>query len=208
MPYCNVSHVVDTLMFILNAEQEFFRDFVREYEPEKSERQRPLALTRGIFPTRPREVMPILEIEPTNEATEWATTRTQSLRVECTLQLTVANSNPDYGVEYICGWVQRVRAVLNDPRRLQAWVTSAEGQKQFKFTMEDVLVPLSFMDSRIESVDYKSMQAGSLRQARMSWFCMMYMTLPARYFVDHWPHYTDPSLGPPITGPMGQGFPP
>jgi len=195
-------------MFILNSEQEFFRDFVREYEPEKAERQHPLALTRGIFPTRPREVMPILEIEPANESTDWATTRTQSLRVELDLQLTVVNSNPDYGVEYICGWVKRIRAVLNDPRRLQAWVTNAEGAKQFKFTMEDVLVPLSFMDSRIESVDYKTLQAGSLRQARMSWFCMMYMTLPDRYFNGHWPHYTNPALGPPVTGPEGQGVPP
>jgi len=206
--YLNVSYVVDTLIFILNAEQEFFRDFVREYEPEKSNRDRPLALTKGIYGTRPREVMPLLEIEPTNEQTEWATTRTQSIKVTCNMQLTVANSNPDYGVEYISGWVQRIRAVINDPRRLQAWITSAEGQKQYKFTMGDVLVPLGFIDSRIESVDYKTLQAGSLRQAQMSWFCLCYMTLPDRFFEGHWPHYTDPNLGPPTTGIGGVGMPP
>jgi hypothetical protein len=199
--YTDAGHVVDTLIHILNSEQEFFRDYVRQYESEKAEREFPLSVCKGIYPTRPRELMPMLELEPENENTEWATNRGQRTQFNVVLQLTLASTNPDLSVEYITGWVRRLKVILNDPRRLQAWVTSEDGKRQYRWSYQSTLVPLSFLDSLMTDVDYKTLQAGSLRQARMSWFCKVHQTLPAKAFIGHWPHYTGFGQGPPYTGP-------
>lgn len=201
--YTDAGHVVDTLIHVLNNEQEFFRDFVRLYESEKAEREYPLAVKKGVFQTRPRELMPLLEVEPDTEANSWGTTRAQRPRFDVALLLTVINSNPEFGVEYITGWVRRLKVVLNDPRRLQSWVTDVEGKRQYKWTLEGGLVPLGFLDSLVTDVSYKTLQAGSLRQARLSWFGIIHEPLPQRAFTDHWPHYTSFSMGPPNTGIEG-----
>lgn len=202
--YTDAGHVADTLMLVLNNEQEFFRDFVRLYEADKADREFPLVVKKGIFATRPRELMPLLEIEPDSESNEWGTTRAQRPKFNFTLQITVANSNPEMSVEYLTGWVRRIKVILNDPRRLQCWVIDGEGKRQYKWTLQGDLVPLGFLDSLVTDVDYKTVQEGSLRQARLSWFCIIHEPFPAKAFVDHWPHYPELSMGPPNTGADGQ----
>lgn len=198
--YTDAGHIVDTLIHILNSEQEFFRDYVLEYEPLKASRPAPLLVKKGIYATRPNSAFPLLEIEPDSEDIEWATTRGQRPQFNLSMHLTVVNSNPEFGVEYLSGWVRRVKVVLNDPRRLQAWVTDREGRRQYKFSPNnDILLPLSFLDSLITGVDYRTIQAGTLRQATLTWFCKVHESLPAKAFVGHWPHFTPLSLGPPNT---------
>ena len=65
--YTDAGHVVDTLMHILNGEQEFFRDYIRQYDPDVADREFPLSVIKGILNQRPMEVMPALEIEPDTE---------------------------------------------------------------------------------------------------------------------------------------------
>jgi hypothetical protein len=151
--------------------------------------------------------MPLLELEPGTEEITWGTTRAQRSRINVTLKLTVVNSNPDYGVEYISGWARRIKIILNDPRRLQSWITTNEGKREFKWTLDGGMVPLGFLDSLVTDVDYKVLQSGSLRQADFSWFCLVHETLPQTAFQGEWPHYTDPVLGPPVTNANGEGAP-
>ncbi len=88
--YTDAGHVVDTLMHILNNEQEFFRDYIRQYDQDVADREIPLAITKGIFDNRPISAFPILEIEPDSEENEWAATQAQRPQFDCTLRLSVS----------------------------------------------------------------------------------------------------------------------
>lgn len=191
--YTDAGHVVDTLIHILNNEQEFFRDYIRQYNQETADREYPLSVVKGIFNQRPISVMPILEIEPDSEQSEWATTQAQRPQFDITIRLSVATSNRELSVEYITGMVRRIKIILNDPRRLQSSIIDAYGRQQMKYNWDGSLLAINFLDSYVERVDYKTLQEGTIRQANMSWFCKVHEPLPASYFLDHWPHPTDPT---------------
>jgi len=190
--YTDAGHVVDTLMHILYAEQEFFRDYIRQYDPEVADREFPLSIVKGILDQRPMSVMPLLEIEPDSEDNEWAATQAQRPKFDLTLRLNVVNPNPELAIEFLSGLVRRIKIVVNDPRRLQSMIVDVYGRMQYKYNWDGTLLPINFLDSLITNVNYKSAQAGTLRQATLSWFCMVHEPLPAKYFLDHWPHWTDP----------------
>jgi hypothetical protein len=193
MSYTDAGAVVDTLMHILNNEQEFFRDYIRQYDQDVADREYPLSVTKGIFDNRPHSVMPILELEPDSEENEWAATQAQRPTFDVTLRLTVVNANRELSVEYLTGLVRRIKIILNDPRRLQSLVIDAYGRQQMKWTSDGCLLPINFLDSLVTRVEYKSLQEGTLRQATMSWFCKIHEPLPAKSFFDHWPHWTSPT---------------
>jgi len=199
--YTDAGHVVDTIMHILNNEQEFFRDYIRQYDQDIADREIPLAIAKGIFDNRPISVLPILEIEPDSKDNEWAATQAQRPQFDCTLRLSVVNSNRELAVEYITGLVRRIKIVLNDPRRLQSRVIDIYGRQQMKYNWDGSLLAINFLDSLITRVEYKTVQSGTVRQATMSWFCKIHEPLQASYFLDNWPHATDPTN----TGNYGPG---
>jgi len=199
--YTDAGHVVDTLMHILNNEQEFFRDYIRQYDQDVADREIPLAITKGIFDNRPISAFPILEIEPDSEENEWAATQAQRPQFDCTLRLSVVNSNRELVVEFITGLVRRIKIILNDPRRLQSRVIDIYGRQQMKYNSDGSLLAINFLDSLVTRVDYKSAQGGTVRQATLSWFCKIHEPIPSTYFLDHWPHATDPTK----TGYYGPG---
>ena len=180
--YTDAGHIVDTLIHILNAEQEFFREYVRVYDTAAAEKPKPLTIAKGFLQTRAHSSMPLLEVEPTSEANRWATTRAQRPRFSVELKLSVINSNPDYGVEYVTGWVRRVKVILCDPRRLQSRVVNRDGKNQCKWDLNEGLLPLHFMDSLIENVSYNVLQHGTIRQASMDWYCEVHEGFPGRAF--------------------------
>jgi len=192
--YTDAGHVVDTLMHILYNEQEFFRDYIRQYDFEVADREFPLSIEKGIFDNRPMSVMPLLEIEPESEDNEWAATQAQRPQFNLNLRLNVINANRDLAVEFSTGLVRRIKIVLNDPRRLQSAVVDVYGKQQYKYNFDGTLLPINFLDSLITTINYKTAQAGTLRQATMSWFCKIHEPLPAHYFLDHWPHIYDPRV--------------
>ena len=199
--YTDAGHVVDTLMHILNNEQEFFRDYIRQYDQDIAEREVPLIIEKGIFDNIPVGTLPLLGIEPDSEDNEWAATQAQRPQFDCTLRLSVANSNRKLAVEYITGLVRRIKIVLNDPRRLQSRVIDIYGRQQMKYNWDGQLLAINFLDSLVTRVEYRTAQAGTIRQATLSWFCKIHEPLPATYFLDHWPHATDPTN----TGNYGPG---
>jgi hypothetical protein len=193
MSYTDAGAVVDTLVHILNNEQEFFRDYIKQYDQEVANREQPLVIAKGIFDNRPSSVMPILEIEPDSEDTEWAATQARRSTFDVTLRLSVINANRELTVEFITGLVRRIKIILNDPRRLQSLIVDAYGRQQMKWNSDGCLLPINFLDSLITRVDYKSLQEGTLRQATMAWFCKVHEPLPIKSFYGHWPHWTNPT---------------
>lgn len=190
--YTNAANIVDTLTFILNQEQEFFREYLLIYDSQVGSREYPLSILKGIYNNRPHGVLPALEIEVNNESVEWSSTRTQRTRYELELLLTVKNSNQEFGLEYISGLVQRVKIVLTDPRRLQSRIVNREGKIQTKWNVNGEFVPLVILDSLIDNISYKSSQEGTIRKASMSWWGLFQESFPPEAFVNHYPHYPNP----------------
>lgn len=191
--YTDAGTIIDTIKHILDNEQEFFRDYIRQYDYAIAEKEVPLNIEKGLFDNRPHSSMPILEIEPDSEDNEWATTQAQRPTFDITMRLTVVNANRELAIEYLTGLVRRIKIILNDPRRLQSLVIDAYGRQQMKWNWDGCLLPINFLDSLITKVDYKALQEGTLRQANMSWFCKIHEPLPAKSFFDHWPHWTNPT---------------
>jgi len=174
--YIDAGHIVDTIIHVLNAEQEFFRDFVRAYEPEKANKEQPLSVRKGFFDNRGREELPLIEVAPASQ-----------------------------DVEYITGWTRHIATVLNDPRRLQAAIIDADNRRQYRWTLGNNLIQASFLDSLLQDISYSESTGGTLHTANMSWWCKVHTSYPAEAFKGHWPHYTEPNLGPPFTGIEGIG---
>ena len=113
MAYTDASAIIDTLMHILGNEQEFFRDFIRQYDNDVADREIPLNIEKGFFDNRPHSAMPLLELEPESEENEWATTQAQRPTFDVSLRLTVVNANRQLAIEYLSGLVRRVKIILN-----------------------------------------------------------------------------------------------
>lgn len=137
----------------MNIEQ-----IIRIYEPEKT-----LNIFEGIRNTLPASAFPSLEIEATNCANQWATTRSQRPRFQFQFTLTVINSNDEMGSEYVCSLATVIGAILTDPTSLHLQI-----ENEVKFDPNDGLVVSFIIDSFTDDITYNASKDGSIRVAEFS----------------------------------------
>jgi hypothetical protein len=68
--YVNPSNIIDTLIDLLQRNQDQINKVVRVYQGGRS-----LTILKGIRQTLPTGMYPCLEIEPNSASNRWATTR-------------------------------------------------------------------------------------------------------------------------------------
>lgn len=170
--YTNPSNLIKTFIRMLETNREMIDYVVQVYEPDRM-----LSIFEGMRKTVPASAYPVLEIEPTNGSTQWATTRTQRPRYSFNCTLTVMNENEDYGVEYIATLATVLVEIMTDPQNLQLRVIN-----EVTWDPTYGLVPTYILDSLAEDVTYNAAKEGTIRTAEFSLFAMIHEPFPDSHF--------------------------
>lgn len=169
--YTNPSNIISTVIRILQVNKPRIDAIIKTYE------DRELVILQGMRNTLPIDAYPCLEIEPTSASNEWATTRAQRPRYECEMTLTVANSNEDYGVEYISTLATAIMEVLCDPQNLQMRIIN-----EVRWDSNQGLCPTYLLDSLVENATYNASKDGTIRTCEFSWFGLIHEPFPDSHF--------------------------
>jgi len=138
---------------------------------------RNLLVLEGMRNTLPADAYPVLEIEPTTAANQWATTRAQRPRYQFNCTLTVLNDNEEFGVEYIATVATTIVEIMTSPENLQLKVVN-----ESRWSPTSGLSDTYILDSLVEDVTYNAVKAGSVRTAEFSWFALIHEPFPEMKF--------------------------
>jgi hypothetical protein len=166
--YVNPSNIIDTLIDLLQRNQDQINKVVRVYQGGRS-----LTILKGIRQTLPTGMYPCLEIEPNSASNRWATTRGQRPRYAFTLTLTVSNAKEEFGVEYITTLATVISSIVTSPNNLQMRVL-----KESVWSASAGLNNAVILDSLIEDATYNASRDGTIRTAEMSWFAEIHEPYP------------------------------
>ena len=171
--YTNPHNIIQTLMTLLDRNEQQINRVIRSYEGKKS-----LTVFEGLRMTLPLGAYPSLEIEPGNAANRWATTRAQRPRFNFTCTLTVSNAREKYGVEYITTVATVLSEILCSPENLQLLVLN-----ETRWDPNMGLVDTVIMDSLVEDISYSASRDGTMRVAELSWFAEIHEPFPSSKWV-------------------------
>lgn len=157
-----------TLISLLERNAIQINQVIRAFAPNKS-----LNVYEGVRTVLAADAYPSLEIEPTNGANQWATTRAQRPRYNFSCTLTTLCDNPKFSVEYMTAIATVVVGIMTDPQNLQLPVI---GESRWDAT--GGLYPTRILDSLVEDVTYNSEKEGSLRRCEFSWFALIHEPYP------------------------------
>jgi len=166
--YTNSSNIIKTLIALLDLNALEINRIIREYEPKKQ-----LTVYEGMRKTLPADSFPSLEIEPTGQSNEWATTRAQRPRYSFTCTLTILNSNENLSVEYINSVASRIVEIMTDPSNLQRRV-----ENETKWDPLGGLTDTYIIDSLVEDVTNSATKDGTIRTVEFSWFALIHEPFP------------------------------
>ena len=166
--YTNPSNILKTLVALLERNSVQINQTVREFLPSKS-----LSVYEGTRALLAADAYPSLEIEPTNGANQWATTRAQRPRYNFSCTLTTLCDNEKFAVEYITTLATIVVTIMTDPQNLQLPVI---GETRWDAT--GGLYATHILDSLVEDVTYNSEKEGSIRRCEFSWFALIHEPYP------------------------------
>jgi hypothetical protein len=172
--YTNPSNIIKTLIMLLEKEAPFINQVVTEYQGG----ERSLCVFEGIRRVLPVDAYPSFEIEPTNSANQWATTRSQRPRYNFTCNLTVKNDNEKYGVEYIATLANKIVEIMTNPANLQLRILN-----ETKWSPSGGLSDTYMLDSLVEDASYNAAKSGSIRIAEFSWFVSVHEPFPDSAFM-------------------------
>ena len=170
--YTNPSNIIKTLIAMLERNAVQINRCIQEYQPSRQ-----LCVFEGMRNTLPADAYPSFEIEPTNGANEWMTTRAQRPRFSFRCTLTVLNDNERYGVEYIATVATMLSELMTSPQNLQLRVLN-----ETKWTPEGGLYDTYILDSLVEDVAYGAVHEGAVRMAEFTWFATIHEPYPDSLF--------------------------
>lgn len=166
--YTNPSNIIDTIICLLERNSVQINSVVHVYQPSRN-----LCVFKGMRNVLPVDAYPSLEIEPTNAAPEWATTRAQRPRYNLQFTLTTRTDNEKLHVEYICTLATVITSILTSPENLQLTVVN-----ETRWDPNAGLVSNVFTDSLVEDVSYNALHEGTIRTAEFGWFALIHEPYP------------------------------
>jgi hypothetical protein len=166
--YTNPHNLVLTLVALLERSSEQINQTIGIYLPSKT-----LSVFEGQRALLPADAYPSLEIEPTNGANNWATTRSQRPRYSFNCTLTTLCDNEKYAVEYITTVATTIVSIMTDPQNLQLPVIG-----ETVWSPTGGLYPTKILDSLVEDVTYNAEKEGSIRRCEFTWYALIHEPFP------------------------------
>jgi hypothetical protein len=166
--YTNPHNIILSLIRLINNNAIQINQIIHTFSPNKN-----LNVFEGVRTLLPADAYPSLEIEPTNGANQWATTRAQRPRYNFSCTLTTLCDNPKFSVEYLTAIATILVSIMTDPQNLQMPVV---GESRWSAT--GGLYPTTILDSLVEDVTYNSEKEGSIRRCEFSWFALIHEPFP------------------------------
>lgn len=170
--YTNISNIIDTVIDLLEANNQQINAVVQTYNSKKS-----LNIFKGMRNTLPASAYPSLEIEPTTASNQWATVRAQRPRYQLNFTLTTLTDNEKMHVEYISTLTKVIVAILTSPQNLQMTVVN-----ESRWDPVGGLVATVITDSLVEDVTYNAANEGTIRTAEFGWFALIHEPYPQYKF--------------------------
>ena len=141
---------------------------VQAYQPSRS-----LTVFKGMRNVLPIDAFPSLELEPTNAANQWATTRAQRPRYSINCTLTTRTDNERLHVEYIGTLANALISIMTSPENLQMTILN-----ETRWDPNGGLVSSVITDSLVEDATYNAVHEGTVRTAEFPWFALVHEPYP------------------------------
>ena len=166
--YTNPHNLCQTLIFLLERNAVQINQVIHVFAPNKN-----LSVYEGTRTVLAADAYPALEIEPTNGANQWATTRAQRPRYNFSCTLTTLCDNPRFSVEYMATIATTLVSIMTDPQNLQLPVVN-----ESRWSPTGGLYATTILDSLVEDVTYNSEKEGTIRRCEFSWFAVIHEPYP------------------------------
>ena len=166
--YTNESNIINTVIALLERNSLQLNTLVQAYQPSRN-----LCVYKGMRNVLPVDAFPSLELEPTNAANQWATTRAQRPRYNINCTLTTRTDKEKLHVEYICTLTTAIVSIMTSPENLQLTILN-----ETRWDPNGGLVSNVITDSLVEDVTYNAVHEGTIRTAEFSWFALVHEPYP------------------------------
>jgi len=166
--YTNPHNLILTVCALLERNAVQINQVIHTFSSSKN-----LNVFEGTRALLPADAYPSLEIEPTNGANQWATTRAQRPRYNFSCTLTTLCDNEKFAVEYMATIATTLVSVMTDPQNLQLTVIG-----ESRWSPTGGLYATTILDSLVEDVTYNSEKEGTIRRCEFSWFALIHEPFP------------------------------